>query len=455
SLSPPSPSLSSSPLSLSPLSLSSLSLSLSHRFLQKFLQCIATRASSFELDSFTDRTDGIATEMSVFVRRYAKYLGYMCTSYKTLAMDLCRLPKGDQTPLRTQDPVKLLKTTSVVQEQMDLMMNMEFSTGDLTNGVVNTAFLMLYKDLIKLYAVYNDALINILEKFFEMTKPQCKEAMAAYKKFITRQEPVHKYLHLAEDVGVDKQSHLNLRQVPEDLLPALESHLTEMDSIKKAANAQPSPQIKAASEKLAQLHSSPSSSSPSHNDKTSPSAGATSTGDVAMPTASSDVLEAQRKRFEELKNQARSPASSTDGQSKSKEDSLFDAMASTSATKSSPVPDKKKSAMDDLAELQVFSRSTAAATYSVPSSSSSASNNPFQSDSFAASTGSSWAQGGSSGYQEVDLFSEIRGKPRPDFDSVFGSGSSSSVMGVQSGPPGVTPLMDGGAPDPRGCRGPR
>ena len=36
----------------------------------------------------------VATEMSVFVRRYAKYLGYMCTSYKTLAMDLCRLPKG-------------------------------------------------------------------------------------------------------------------------------------------------------------------------------------------------------------------------------------------------------------------------------------------------------------------------------------------------------------------------
>ena len=31
-----------------------------------------------------------------------------------------------------------------------------------------------------------------------MTKPLCKEAMAAYKKFITRQEPVHKFLQLAE-----------------------------------------------------------------------------------------------------------------------------------------------------------------------------------------------------------------------------------------------------------------
>lgn len=38
---------------------------------------------------------------------------------------------------------------------------------------------------------------------------------------------------------MDKETHLNLRQVPEDLLPALESHLTEMDQTKKASGAQP------------------------------------------------------------------------------------------------------------------------------------------------------------------------------------------------------------------------
>ena len=35
---------------------------------------------------------------------------------------------------------------------------------------------------------------------------------------------------------MDKKGHLNLRQVPEDLLPALEQHLNEMDSIRKSAN---------------------------------------------------------------------------------------------------------------------------------------------------------------------------------------------------------------------------
>ena len=40
-------------------------------------------------------------------------------------------------------------------------------------------------------------------------------------------------------MGVDKETHVNLRQVPEDLLPALETHLSEMDTTKKSSGSQP------------------------------------------------------------------------------------------------------------------------------------------------------------------------------------------------------------------------
>ena len=125
---------------------------------------------------------------------------------------------------------------------------------------------------------------------------------------------------------MDKQTHLNLRQVPEDLLPALKTHLAEMDSIKKANTAQArcvyslaavplldslltfyllsslsipppplSPVIKAASEKLSALKDrSPSKESPG---KTIEARQIIS----GLPSASEDILEAQRKRFEELK----------------------------------------------------------------------------------------------------------------------------------------------------------
>ena len=94
----------------------------------------------------------------------------------------------------------------------------QISSTDLTNGVINTAFLMLYKvssfsssigaydvkiltlsqDLVKLYTVYNDIMINLLEKFFEMKKSQCREAIEFYRRFLTRQEGVQAFLELSE-----------------------------------------------------------------------------------------------------------------------------------------------------------------------------------------------------------------------------------------------------------------
>ena len=52
--------------------------------------------------------------------------------------------------------------------------------------------------MIKLYTAYNDILINLLDKFFESKKSQCKETIEAYRKFLTRQEGVQRFLSLAE-----------------------------------------------------------------------------------------------------------------------------------------------------------------------------------------------------------------------------------------------------------------
>ena len=58
--------------------------------------------------------------------------------------------------------------------------------------------------MIKLYSVYNDALINLLEKFFEMKKSECKETIGVYRRFLMRQESVQRFLQLAEvKIGCD------------------------------------------------------------------------------------------------------------------------------------------------------------------------------------------------------------------------------------------------------------
>lgn len=43
-------------------------------------------------------------------------------------------------------------------------MCLQVHSQELNNGVINACFLLLFKDLIKLYACYNDGIINLLGK---------------------------------------------------------------------------------------------------------------------------------------------------------------------------------------------------------------------------------------------------------------------------------------------------
>jgi hypothetical protein len=59
-------------------------------------------------------------------------------------------------------------------------------------------FMLLFRDLIRLFACYNDAIINLLEKYFDMNKKQCRDALDLYKKFLTRMDRVGEFLKVAE-----------------------------------------------------------------------------------------------------------------------------------------------------------------------------------------------------------------------------------------------------------------
>jgi phosphatidylinositol-binding clathrin assembly protein len=60
------------------------------------------------------------------------------------------------------------------------------TSSELNNGVINCSFILLFRDLIRLFACYNDGVINLLEKYFDMNKKQCREALDLYKGFLVR-----------------------------------------------------------------------------------------------------------------------------------------------------------------------------------------------------------------------------------------------------------------------------
>ncbi|XP_033635268.1 phosphatidylinositol-binding clathrin assembly protein LAP-like isoform X12 [Asterias rubens] len=210
---------------------------------ERFIQYLATRTVVFSLEAFMDKANVQGYDMSTYIRRYSKYLNQKALSYRTVAFDFCRVKRGkEEGKLRTMQAEKLLKTLPILQDQMDALLSFEISQNDLSNGIINGSFMLLFKDVIRLFACYNDGIINLLEKFFEMNKKDCKQALDIYKKFLTRMERVAEFLKIAEKVGIDKGEIPDLAQfldvpaeyksAPSTLLDALEAHLASLDSKK-------------------------------------------------------------------------------------------------------------------------------------------------------------------------------------------------------------------------------
>uniref|UniRef100_A0A3Q0T9F9 Phosphatidylinositol-binding clathrin assembly protein n=1 Tax=Amphilophus citrinellus TaxID=61819 RepID=A0A3Q0T9F9_AMPCI len=199
---------------------------------ERFIQYLASRNTLFNLSNFLDKSGLQGYDMSTFIRRYSRYLNEKAMAYRQVAFDFTKVKRGSDGVMRTMNTEKLLKTIPIVQNQMDVLLDFNVNANELTNGVINAAFMLLFKDAIRLFAAYNEGIINLLEKYFDMKKVQCKEGLDIYKKFLTRMTRISEFLKIAEQVGIDRGDIPDLSQAPSSLLDALEQHLASLEGKK-------------------------------------------------------------------------------------------------------------------------------------------------------------------------------------------------------------------------------
>ncbi|XP_075124376.1 clathrin coat assembly protein AP180 [Leptodactylus fuscus] len=260
---------------------------------ERFIQYLASRNTLFNLSNFLDKSGSHGYDMSTFIRRYSRYLNEKAFSYRQMAFDFARVKKGAEGVMRTMVPEKLLKGMPILQGQIDALLEFDVHPNELTNGVINAAFMLLFKDLIKLFACYNDGIINLLEKFFEMKKGQCKDALEIYKRFLTRMTRVSEFMKVAEQVGIDKGDIPDLTQAPSSLMETLEQHLNTLEGKKGNSEGSGSPLGKSSP---ATTVTSPNTT-PSKTVDTSPPVDLFATASAASPICSAklsnDLLDLQ------------------------------------------------------------------------------------------------------------------------------------------------------------------
>ncbi|XP_071234722.1 phosphatidylinositol-binding clathrin assembly protein-like isoform X10 [Salvelinus alpinus] len=185
---------------------------------ERLIQYLASRNTLFNLNNFLDKGALQGYDMSTFIRRYSRYLNEKAMSYRLVAVDFTKMKRGIDGVMRTMSTEKLIKTLPIIQNQLDTLLDFQANPNELTNGVINAAFMLLFKDSIRLFAAYNEGVINLLEKYFDLKKGQCKEALDIYKKFLYRMTKLSEFLKVAE--------------APSSLLEALEQHLASLEGKK-------------------------------------------------------------------------------------------------------------------------------------------------------------------------------------------------------------------------------
>lgn len=124
-----------------------------------------------------------------------------------------------------------MKILPILQNQFDTLLAFDASSRDLDNGIINSAFAMLYKDFVKLYIYYQAAIIRLLELYFKINQvKRAQELLQGYKKFLVRMDKVSDFMRVIDSVGIDKSDMPNLSRSPSLPLSVLEKYLANLES---------------------------------------------------------------------------------------------------------------------------------------------------------------------------------------------------------------------------------
>lgn len=186
------------------------------------LAYLARHRNMLAISSFTD-----AQTQGRNIRHYAAYLSERSKAYRDTKVDWVRTKETRLEKLPVEKG--LLRETEVIQRQLTALLKCDV-LDEPENEITITVFRLLVLDLLSLFQVLNQAMINILGHFFEMSKPDAERAMEIYRTFTRHTDLVVQYLQIARQYEHHTRVEVpKLKHAPVNLGRQLEDYLKDTD----------------------------------------------------------------------------------------------------------------------------------------------------------------------------------------------------------------------------------
>lgn len=162
------------------------------------------------------------------IRCYAKYLTERARAYAKTKHDFVGGSPGRLKKLSVDKG--LLRETEILQDQIAALLQCDMFTDEPENEISLTAFRTLTMDLLVLFQAMNEGTINVLEHYFEMSKPDAERAVIIYRSFAKQTDLVVRFLSMARQYEyVTRLEIPKIKHAPTNLGNALEDYLNDKD----------------------------------------------------------------------------------------------------------------------------------------------------------------------------------------------------------------------------------
>ncbi|KAI9472324.1 MAG: AP180 N-terminal homology domain-containing protein [Benjaminiella poitrasii] len=197
----------------------------------RVVDAIIKRPSVLDASKIKNKSSSPANVQNIYL--YRAYLDERIIAFRHLRRDYVKEAsskgEGRLRHLRIEDG--LLKETAALQRQTESVLKCKFYLGEKDPSITFFAYKMAVEDLLALFQVVNEGVVNILEHYFEMDKSNATTALNIYKTFAQQTELTIDYLSEARKLENEMELNIpSIKHAPLSLASALEEYLKDADN---------------------------------------------------------------------------------------------------------------------------------------------------------------------------------------------------------------------------------
>ncbi|PVH67135.1 hypothetical protein PAHAL_1G435300 [Panicum hallii] len=192
-------------------------------FRDEFISYGRTSSHMLHLSYFKDDSSAEAWDYSAWVRNYALYLEERIESFRVLNYDV------EKDPLRTRDldTIGLLEQLPALQQLLFRLLDCQPQGSSSYNIIIQHALSMVALESVRIQTAINDAILNLVDKFFEMQRDDAITALDMYKRAISQAEQLSEFYEVCKSIHIGRgERFLKIEQPPASFLATMEEYVS-------------------------------------------------------------------------------------------------------------------------------------------------------------------------------------------------------------------------------------